>query len=138
MQTFLPYDDFTQSASVLDRARLGKQRVETWQIYNALIDSNYGWQNHPAVNMWRRHEWILLCYGITVCHEWISRGYRDTMLPRFVSAARETEACTYPIWMGNDAFHSSHRAALLFKLPSHYSKFGWTEKPQLNYVWPKP
>lgn len=28
MQTFLPYPDFVESASVLDRQRLGKQRVE--------------------------------------------------------------------------------------------------------------
>ena len=28
MQTFLPYEDFRASARVLDRQRLGKQRVE--------------------------------------------------------------------------------------------------------------
>lgn len=32
MTTFLPYADFTETAKVLDRARLGKQRVETLQI----------------------------------------------------------------------------------------------------------
>jgi len=28
MQTFLPYPDFARSAAVLDRQRLGKQRLE--------------------------------------------------------------------------------------------------------------
>ncbi|HET9348893.1 MAG TPA: pyrimidine dimer DNA glycosylase/endonuclease V, partial [Arthrobacter sp.] len=31
MQTFLPFPDFQQSAAALDRARLGKQRVEALQ-----------------------------------------------------------------------------------------------------------
>lgn len=37
MQTFLPYADFRASAHVLDRQRLGKQRVETLQIMQALL-----------------------------------------------------------------------------------------------------
>lgn len=36
MNTFLPYSDYEQSARVLDRAREGKQRVETKQIIIAL------------------------------------------------------------------------------------------------------
>ena len=37
MQTFLPYADFSKSAGVLDRMRLGKQRVETLQILQKLV-----------------------------------------------------------------------------------------------------
>lgn len=37
MQTFLPYADFKKSAQVLDGMRLGKQRVETLQIMQALL-----------------------------------------------------------------------------------------------------
>jgi Pyrimidine dimer DNA glycosylase len=36
MQTFLPYSDITESLRVLDDKRLGKQRVETFQIINAI------------------------------------------------------------------------------------------------------
>lgn len=32
MQTFLPYPDFARSAACLDRQRLGKQRLEAFQI----------------------------------------------------------------------------------------------------------
>jgi len=32
MQTFVPYANFSESAKVLDRQRLGKQRVETLQV----------------------------------------------------------------------------------------------------------
>ena len=59
MQTFLPYPDYAASAKVLDRQRLGKQRVENLQIIKALLDPTYGWQNHPAVKMWRGH--IISC-----------------------------------------------------------------------------
>ena len=36
MQTFLPYSDFRDSFSVLDNKRLGKQRVEAYQIISAI------------------------------------------------------------------------------------------------------
>lgn len=37
MQTFLPYENFEESAYALDTRRLGKQRVETYQIMQALF-----------------------------------------------------------------------------------------------------
>ena len=53
MQTFLPYESFEESASVLDWRRLGKQRVEGMQIINAINNpKKQGWQNHPATIMW--------------------------------------------------------------------------------------
>lgn len=41
MNTFLAYPDFYKSAQCLDYKRLGKQRVETWQIYNILKQGEY-------------------------------------------------------------------------------------------------
>lgn len=136
MQTFLPFPDFAVSAAHLDYRRLGKQRVETWQILQALTRPDYGWQNHPAVKMWCGHSWALRDYGLAICDEWCSRGYNDTMTARFLDFEVEGSARDFPLWLGDAAFHSSHRAALLFKDPEHYSQFGWSEKPQLNYVWP--
>ena len=40
-----------------------------------------------------------------------------------------------PHWIGNEAFHSSHRANLLRKDYEYYSKFGWTENSEDPYVW---
>ena len=74
MQTFLPYRNFQKTAKSLDRQRLGKQRVEAWQILQAITNQDYGWQNHPAVKMWRGYETALSEYGIDVCKEWIDRG----------------------------------------------------------------
>ena len=37
MQTFLPYPSFVESAKALDNKRLGKQRVEAYQILKTLL-----------------------------------------------------------------------------------------------------
>ena len=136
MQTFLPYPSFIESAKVLDWRRLGKQRVECKQIYNALTMPKYGWQNHPAVKMWRGHEAILAIYGMTVCLEWRDRGYKDSLLPWFVSRM-PLDYWPFPAWIGDETVHASHRSNLLRKDPEWYGKFNWAEKPDLPYIWPK-
>lgn len=143
MQTFLPYPSFLESARCLDNKRLGKQRVETWQILQAISNPSYGWQNHPAVNMWRGHESALVDYGLAICDEWIARGYRDTVRSRFIDQFVFHGSPSLPTWLGNSILHASHRSALLFKDHKHYGQFGWSEKPDtpnekgsLNYFWP--
>lgn len=134
MQTFLPYPDFKKSAEVLDNRRLGKQRVETYQILRTLLGISQGWKNHPAVKMWRGCERALAEYGMAMCTEWIRRGCNDTCLEK-IAALTPMRAFTYPVWFGDDAFHASHRSNLMRK-SEHYHKFGWTEPHDLPYVWP--
>lgn len=137
MQTFLPYADFALSAKCLDRQRLGKQRVETLQILNALLKPGYGWQNHPAVKMWQGHETMLCLYGIAICNEWTKRGYKDTCAGKIWAIFNSLPLSFLPPdWLCDETFHASHRAALLFKNFAHYSQFGWTEEPKLDYFWP--
>jgi len=136
MQTFLPYESFKESAASLDRQRLGKQRVETMQVMKALFDPSYGWQNHPAVNMWRGHEWYLYLYQLAICNEWTSRGYKDTCLEKTTDIILgKPFGLTKPDWLGNEEFHRSHRSNLTRKLPEHYNQF-WDEANDLPYVWP--
>ena len=130
MQTFLPYPDFKKTAECLDWRRLGKQRIEAMQILRALENHNYGWQNHPAVNMWRGFEAMLAVYHNTIIEEWISRGYRNSM-----KIIAPNSAAISPSWLGNSDFHASHRSNLLRKNPEHYAQFGWTESDNLPYVW---
>lgn len=72
MQTFLPFPDYDKSARVLDDRRLGKQRVECLQILKALTIPSYGWQNHPAVKMWRGWEMQLCSYASYILDEWVT------------------------------------------------------------------
>ena len=138
MQTFLPYESFHESAKTLDYRRLGKQRVETWQIARVLLDSSKtGWAKHPAVLMWKGYELALLAYGVVMCNEWIVRGYNDTMLKRFVAMIEDHKGgYILPSWLGDPGFHASHRSNLLRKDFTYYSQFNWTEPNNLEYVWP--
>jgi hypothetical protein len=137
MQTFIPFTDHADSARVLDRQRLGKQRVETLQILKALSDPDYGWQNHPAVTMWRGHGIALIDYGLAICEEWTGRGYKDTCAEKILAMvdllADESEAL--PTWWGDADVHLSHRAALARKAPDLYPA-EWQSIEIPGYVWP--
>lgn len=138
MQTFLPYPSFRDSARVLDYRRLGKQRVEAKQILLALANGG-AWANHPATKMWRGYHFALAAYGVSICEEWIARGYNDSLLSFFYDNGHASdEPCTLPPWLGTPAFHASHRSNLLRKDPEFYGKYGWTESPDLPYIWPEP
>ena len=139
MQTFLPYEDFAQSAKSLDRTRLGKQRVETLQIMKALVDPSYGWQNHPAVKMWRGYEWALYQYQVAICEEWTNRGYKDTCLTKTFVVIDEAGIPlnpSMPPWLGNENIHRSHRSNLVRKMPEHYALQFDDVDGTLPYVWP--
>ena len=138
MQTFLPYESYEKSAKVLDRQRLGKQRVETMQILNALADPSYGWQSHPAVNMWRGYEFELALYGIAICDEWIYRGYKDTCKEKITNKidSMDNASVEFPPWIGSMDFHVSHQSNLLRKDVEYYKQFFGDVPIDLEYVWP--
>jgi len=131
MQTFLPYPNFRESAQCLDYKRLGKQRVEAFQILNALAGKYKGWVNHPATLMWRGYEKALAVYHNVVIREWVRRGYRNSM-PYFAIAGK----AIMPWWLGIDDLHASHRSNLLLKDLEYYSQFNWAEPATLPYWWP--
>lgn len=140
MQTFLPYADFAQTASSLDQMRLGKQRVETFQIMKALLGGG-GWQNHPATLMWKGYERALLSYQEAICAEWTSRGYKDTTLEKTRDLFQQHRSLADPVvmppWHGVEAFHKSHRSNLLRKNAAFYSpKFEQDLTDDLPYYWP--
>lgn len=148
MQTFLPNWNFRESARVLDYKRLGKQRVETYQILKCLApepgtEPRKGWRNHPAVKMWEGSEALLAEYGQCMSEEWIRRGYNDTLLPKFIDYQKrfsdqydDMGLATAPKWEGDERVYSSHRSNLLRKDAVHYGQFGWSEDAEMPYFWP--
>ena len=148
MQTFLPLFDFLSSLEVLDDRRLGKQRVEAFQILNILLYEKYStwlktpakqlapgkrpaWSNHPAVNMWRGCEEALAAYYNQSILSWVDRGFNNTM-----QLYTHRGPVILPSWLEDDAFHASHRSNLLRKDHTFYSQYGWNERSDLPYVWP--
>lgn len=144
MQTFLPDSDYSISAACLDNKRLGKQRLECKQILLALgvaigphTPGKKGWQNHPAVRMWRGFEKELCTYGMVMCQEWrATRKFNDSLHEQFAETLERLPDTGIPVWLGNEDFHASHRSNLLRKDKEFYGKFGWGEADDLPYVWP--
>lgn len=132
MQTFLPVPDFNETAKILDYRRLGKQRVESFQLLNILTGKTEkkGWRNHPACLMWKGFEKALMYYHDCMIREWIKRGYNNNM------KLYEVNDYELPPWHGDWEFHASHRSNLLRKDLEYYSKFGWVEPDNMEYVWP--
>lgn len=147
MQTFLPYPDFLASAHVLDRKRLGKQRVETLQVVRALELPDYGWQSHPVVRMWRGYTPALVRYGLDCVRVWTGRGHDDSTADqiaefapwvRDLSQADLQRESLLPSWLGDERLHRSHRSQLIAKEPEYYRPL-FPESPEgLDYFWPEP
>jgi len=141
MQTFLPYSDFNLTTKCLDYKRLGKQRVEAYQIAACLLGwktksgkSYSGWKNHPACKMWKGYELALLHYMNVCIQEWVARGYKNNME---IADWIYLKEIIMPPWLGDERMHSSHRSNLLRKNFEFYSKFGWKEEIDIPYVWGK-
>lgn len=130
VNTFVTSTCVRECAKNLDWRRLGKQRVEAYQIWRVITGVTKGWKNHPAVKMWEGHQCALALYCNTMIDEWVARGYRNTMhkLPHCAHPR-------FPWWWGWDPLIKSHQASLNRKMPSVY-QFNVGEYAQWGYVWP--
>lgn len=141
MQTFIPFgSDFDSNAKILDRQRLGKQRVECLQILRTISGINLGWKNHPAVRMWEGYDLALASYGIAICNEWTSRGYKDTCAAKITDIVIDeftiSDGVVMPPWIDDLEILISHRSNLIRKKPGWYGLI-WPEVPSdIPYKWP--
>lgn len=139
MQTFMPHDSYGKSAACLDDKRLGKQRVEAFQIVKALrgdYADTGAWENHPATKMWEGHVVELCRYGAVVCQEWTNRGFDDSLHWQFVELCQQfaiKEQPQRPWWSDDELLLMSHRSNLMRKAPEFYS---FDVPNNMPYVWP--
>lgn len=137
VNTFLPYSNFQKVAKILDRQRLGKQRVEAKQLINILTDATNkkGWRNHPAVKMWKGYTDALKYYYNTIVKEWIERGYENNMA--FYKIPKKIKI---PWFVKNKSLNLTHQASLLRKYPAYYKKIFKPPPPPkymiYTYIWP--
>ena len=139
VNTFVISSSFEETAKSLDYKRLGKQRVEAFQILKSLLPEEYGpsngWKNHPATLMWKGYEEALIVYIQVMIKEWINRGYKNTI------EVREPKNIIMPHWITWKYMHLSHKCSLLRKNAEYYSnKFDLDEIEKeymkFGYVWP--
>ena len=143
MQTFLPYPSFAESAAALDPPRLGKQRVETLQLLRANTVPDYGWRHHPAAKMWAGRLPALVAYGLAMTDAWTALGHADTVRAQLLAFAPEVDGVPQdrlelPRWLGDEAFHLSHRSNLVRKDPEFYRPRFGDVPDDLPYIWPTP
>jgi hypothetical protein len=141
VQTFLPFAEFSESAESLDQARLGKQRVEALQVLRAIVLPAYGWQSHPAMQMWRGYVPALVRYSLAMVDVWTAEGRADTTRPLIAEFAPEAAGprgveLPMPSWLGNEQFHLSHRSNLVRKFPEFYAQRFPGVPDDLPYLWP--
>lgn len=140
MQTFFPLRDPVKVFRVMDRARLGKQRVETIQILRALLGLSNGWVNHPATKMWKGYEpYLVYEYLVPSLREWKRRGYANDKclihLGEISFYVGPDEERIVPPWL-TEEFMLRHKSMLIQKKPEHYKKY-WPNTPDnLEYLWP--
>ena len=136
----MPHKNYVESAKVLDTKRLGKQRVEAYQIIKALRGdyANTGaWTNHPATNMWRGHEYDLALYGLTISIEFYERGHDGLNMVEIFTDLQiqysQNNTEKYPWWVNNELLNLTHQSNLMRK-DSEYYKFN--VPADIPYVWP--
>ena len=159
MQTFMPYRNFEETASVLDSKRLNKQILEGYQIMNSLSKPNErvmtgstlrypAWRRHPAVLMWESYEHILYDYVTAMIVEGHKRNIEMSQHERNLDKAaqpfdKQMNQYNKPWWF-DEPFISkverSHRFNLHRKDSEAYSRF-MHEKIErcclgCNYWWP--
>jgi hypothetical protein len=130
VNTFLTSWDLDECARSLDYKRLGKQRVEAYQIWRAINGHTKGWRNHPASRSWEGYSCALAMYTNAMIKEWVRRGYNNTM--KFLPRCRNPK---FPWWWGLEDVRLSHCASLNRKNPDFYH-FELGEYVDNGYVWP--
>ena len=130
VNTFAVSASVQECAKSLDYRRLGKQRVEAYQIWKVIKGYSNGWRHHPVVKSWVGYSCALAMYTNAMIDEWVARGYNNTMkkLPHCKNPV-------FPWWWGWKAVMLSHRASLNRKMPEYYS-FEVGEYQKHGYVWP--
>lgn len=133
MQTFLPYKDYEKTAHALDSKRLNKQILECYQILNVISNPSptAGWRNHPAVKMWRGHEFALYNYVQVMITEADKRGIRTEKNSDNIYQLRLRSGMLWgmgnPEWMSNKSVMkrvtTTHKANLFKKAPEMYPQF---------------
>lgn len=158
MQTFLPHDNIILSAKALDSKRLNKQILESYQILKVLSGASPSgaWRHHPAVLMWKGHEYSLRTYAWSMLFEAKRRGIKVdknaenlTLLEQQYSDRWGTDM---PKWFGDNnklmRIITTHKANLFKKDPIYYVEFQYAvnspynapccpdKKEPCKYYWP--
>lgn len=142
MQTFFPHFNMVESAQALDSKRLNKQILEAYQILKVLSGASPtgGWRNHPAVLMWKGHEYSLRTYANTMISEAKKRGIKtdtnEANIQALESGYSNVWGTDMPKWFGDHAkmmrITTTHKARLFDKDPLFYARYAYAKHSIYN------
>jgi len=142
MQTFFPHSNIHESAQTLDSKRLNKQILEAYQILKVLSGASPtgGWRNHPAVLMWKGHEYHLRNYAKIMIDEANVRGIKTDKNQANIEELEIKYSSIWgtdkPRWFSDQTkmmrITTTHKARLFEKDPIYYAHFGYAKHSIYN------
>lgn len=117
MQIFIPFPCVRKSLKSLDYKRLGKQRLEAWQIIRIIRGETTGYQKHPIISTYRKYLPAVIDYYNKCLEEWENRGYQNDKLQPI---KLDSEPERPPFWDYKE-FTDRHQAILRAKDPLFYT-----------------
>lgn len=133
MITFLISSNFSKTAKALDKRRLNKQRIETYQLIRVLKGKSKGWENHPATKQWVGYIYALKAYHNAMMEECEKRGIKK---PEKIPIYKLPEDIEYPWFVFCKRYHNTHKASLMRKDSEYYDFDIDDEYHENGYIWP--
>lgn len=143
MQTWITFKEFSESAQMLDRRRLGANIYESIHILaslqnvsDKLVTPKRNVSNHPASKLWKGYEGNLACYILCHIQEWESRGYKCPTNRENLNRIAMNLSPFSPDWITDEVIQT-HRSVLIQKNPDHYRPL-WPDCPddlEMAYDW---
>jgi hypothetical protein len=137
MQTFLPYADIGRSLESLERYALWRQVIEASQLIHIVEQGTGPFIRHPFARMWKRDVNVLIHYynyalltALTKYKIKMLMRYETVDHPSIETVGGITRLICKPVWLGDEALHSSHRSRLLQTDAEFYSQYGWKDDPR--------
>lgn len=150
MITWLTHMSYGKTARALDDRTLGHQRVEAFELFDALLGGgDESLLRRPVAKMWVGCEYALGVYGMLMCMEWTnSRGCADSLFFKFYNAIQEIKkeeqdfSYVEPPWFRDVDVLRSHRSNLIRRQREHgtgqhyLDQFGKKTPDSMPYLWP--
>jgi len=128
MQVFLPYENYKDSAEVLDPRRRNKQILECVQIAKAILGMSESWRNHCVTRMWDACPKGLVLFGLELCkiYKFENRKHhksKNELTKLLHYCCQNGYDNNYPKWLGIPKIHMYYQQHLKSKDELFYNFF---------------
>jgi hypothetical protein len=126
MNTLLPFPSFN-SIGLLSNNDLILQINHAQELIHLLEDCPSGWYKNEAAMQWYGFLETLKAYYNQCVTLWVQRGF--TTDRKIITGLDLRYSTKLPPWIGDERVHGFHRAFLIARNPSFYSRYNWPRTP---------